>query len=1447
MRVELSMVKVECDGCKAPYQIDEKRIPEAGLKMRCPKCGTNLLVTKPAAGDPGQADLPTARPAGGPGAPPRAAPPRPPPPPRPKAAPPPRAPAQAPAFGEIDEPLPGGGFGEIDLKMDMSGGGAPPETDLPAVRGAPQYGGFGEVDLPMAAGDHADLPMAAGGRADLPMPSAARPRGAPPPVPTGPGGGFAPRPPATQGDAPWPSAPPEDDFPMAAGGHTDLPSPAGGRADLPMPAHGGAPPTAVKRRNPTVNFGDIDLPIAPSVGLPAAQPPGAQPAGAPPQAHPPVRGRTVNLGDVDLPMAPTAGLPVPAGAPPVARPVRGRTVNFGDIDLPSVPEDEGLPDGRGFGELDLPLVSDDLPSPAGAGLPAPAYGAGLPAAAAYGAGLPSPAYGAGLPSPAHGAGLPSPAHGAGLPSPAYGAGLPAPAYGAGLPAPAYGAGLPSPAGGSGLPMPAYGSGLPMAAQGQGLPMAVQGGGLPMPAQGQGLPMPMPGGGLPMPAQGQGYPMAMPGGGLPMPAQGQGYPMAMPGGGLPTAADVGYPELAGFGGEAALDGAPRSSAFDDSDRAVPQMDGQAPQLGAVGIDIEGGAARAAVGDEADLAAIPLAPGEGAVPSQRRAREHADPVKKGNARKLAVFVAVAAALTGGAFSLVPSVGPFGAYFVIDKINAKSNAAALDALRQAVDAQLDEDTYAASSAAIDRCKAALGTMPRFAPAAAHCAYVVLDRGLRFGRRTEDEALAKQLLAKAGGGGEDAAILATAALDVLAGQPGKARGPATALAQKAAQDVDAAVVAAYVELADAVHDGGATPNAPAAKAAVAAWTAAVTVHKSARTLFGLARAQLAAGDPKAAEKSARDALALSKAHAGARTLIATAIGADPIREAEAIALLKQVTDEGDTSRAASEGEMVDAFTATGYVHLGRSRMSAAAQAFAGALKLNPLAVRALIGNGEVFYRSGRFSEALARYEAATNADPASIVAKVGIAKTYISLERMKEAKDMLKVLRDAKPTEPLVILWLGKAEEALGNKKEAETAYTEAIKAGGNRPEVVDAYVALAHLLSAIGRTEDANTRLAEAAKKFPDFPALHRARGEVALQMGRYDEARGELEAALVHDEDLGARFNLGVALRRMRRFDEASAVFDKVGTIDPDFPGLALERGVLFQETGKSDMALESYRKALEKAPNDVDLKLRVGSTQVIAGHALEAIKMLEEVRKARPNSAEANHFLGRALLVKGENLVEAMRYLELAANIDTNRAEYHLYVGWAANELNQPGKAGPALNRAIELDHELGDAYWQRGITLQKQTEIQDALRDLQTALAKRPSRYEAWATIALCQEDLQKWAEAEKAWRAAIAGNDDVAEWHYRLGKLLDGHGNKASVQAELEKALEIANRPGQPHYLWLYDLHFLLAETLHRNPANKARTIEEYQHFLELAPPGLAYRDDARKALLGMGVRIDH
>jgi predicted Zn finger-like uncharacterized protein len=39
------MIKVECVSCKSPYDVDERRIPEKGMKMRCPKCNTSFMVS----------------------------------------------------------------------------------------------------------------------------------------------------------------------------------------------------------------------------------------------------------------------------------------------------------------------------------------------------------------------------------------------------------------------------------------------------------------------------------------------------------------------------------------------------------------------------------------------------------------------------------------------------------------------------------------------------------------------------------------------------------------------------------------------------------------------------------------------------------------------------------------------------------------------------------------------------------------------------------------------------------------------------------------------------------------------------------------------------------------------------------------------------------------------------------------------------------------------------------------------------------------------------------------------------------------------------------------------------------------------------------------------------------------------------------------------------------
>lgn len=281
----------------------------------------------------------------------------------------------------------------------------------------------------------------------------------------------------------------------------------------------------------------------------------------------------------------------------------------------------------------------------------------------------------------------------------------------------------------------------------------------------------------------------------------------------------------------------------------------------------------------------------------------------------------------------------------------------------------------------------------------------------------------------------------------------------------------------------------------------------------------------------------------------------------------------------------------------------------------------------------------------------------------------------------------------------------------------------------------------------------------------------------------------------------------------------------------------------DNTIEAYLEALERTPDDFEVQLRVGSMMVIAGQVRRAIPLLERAQAQCPRSPEANHFLGRALLHEGTRLVDAMSYLETAVRLDPNRAEHHLYVGWAANELGLMSRARPALDEAIALDPHLGDAYWQRGSLLQKMGAITEALADLRRALAERPSRVDAWSTIARCHEDLRQWREADDAYRRAIEGNDTIADWHYRLGALRARHGNPDTAVASLERAiaLEETGEAKSPP-LWLHRAHLLLGEAYQRRH-DRAKAIAHYQRTLELAPSDGDGRRRAEAGLSALGV----
>jgi tetratricopeptide (TPR) repeat protein len=646
----------------------------------------------------------------------------------------------------------------------------------------------------------------------------------------------------------------------------------------------------------------------------------------------------------------------------------------------------------------------------------------------------------------------------------------------------------------------------------------------------------------------------------------------------------------------------------------------------------------------------------------------------------------------------------------------------------------------------------------------------------------------------------------------------------RRSPSDIDALALSGEVEL-----------RARDDAAAVSAWQALSKLESSARASFGLARARFSAGDSAAAESFAKATLERNPRHVGAKILLARIAAARPGKEPEAISWLEQVAKQPEL---ASSEERVSASTLLGDIHIARSRISRAEAAYTDALKINPKAARALIGLGEALYRAGRYSEAQARFEAGAQADPDDVFAKVGVAKSKLMLERLEDANASLKKLRESHPASLLVSYWYGRVLEAVGDRAEAERVYRAGIDKGKDDPLLVDAYIALALLQNQQGRADEAQKTLAAARSRLPASAAIHRALGDVALSQGRYSDAQTELRQAIKLDpEDLGAKFRLGSALRRDRKFDDALAVFAEVAATDAEYPGLALERGLLFEASNRTEEALKAYESALAKAPDDPDLMLRVGCGYATAARTKEAEELLRKVLALRPTSAETNHCLGRALLAEGSRLADALRMLERAVELDPHRPEFHLYVGWAANEAGNVPKAQRELDQAIALDQSLADAYWQRGVLRQRQGVVRDAVQDLTRALQLRPTRYEAHAALADAYYDLGREPLALAEWQKAVAAQPDNATWHFRYGKLLADNHMVDTARAELTLALQLAEKTPRGER-WIWEAHHRLARAIGQRPD----AVPHWEAFLRLGPLDSPYRAEAKTALEQLG-----
>ena len=148
---------------------------------------------------------------------------------------------------------------------------------------------------------------------------------------------------------------------------------------------------------------------------------------------------------------------------------------------------------------------------------------------------------------------------------------------------------------------------------------------------------------------------------------------------------------------------------------------------------------------------------------------------------------------------------------------------------------------------------------------------------------------------------------------------------------------------------------------------------------------------------------------------------------------------------------------------------------------------------------------------------------------------------------------------------------------------------------------------------------------------------------------------------ARNNLGVALRRRGRVDEAIEQYKLALQEDPRYVEAHSNLGTAYYTQGRTEEALEEYRLAAENAGPDGYVHQRLGVTLLRLGRHQDAIKQFRRALSKEPEMADAHYNLAECYRSLGDEKKAAKEY-QAAIEIDPN----HLAAQTRLEQLSRPG-------------------------------------------------------------------------------------------------------------------------------------------------------------------------------------
>jgi serine/threonine-protein kinase len=201
-----------------------------------------------------------------------------------------------------------------------------------------------------------------------------------------------------------------------------------------------------------------------------------------------------------------------------------------------------------------------------------------------------------------------------------------------------------------------------------------------------------------------------------------------------------------------------------------------------------------------------------------------------------------------------------------------------------------------------------------------------------------------------------------------------------------------------------------------------------------------------------------------------------------------------------------------------------------------------------------------------------------------------------------------------------------------------------------------------------------------------------------------------------------------------------------PVVYVTLGNIHRSTGKYDLALQEYQRALELDPRSADAVIGLAESYDSAGRTADAEAAFRKAIALRPDSWEGYNHLG-SFLDDHQRFDEAIAQFHHAIELTPDNAPVYLNLGAVYIDVGEPKRfpeAEQMLRKSIALDPSY-PAYTNLGYLYIQQHKYSEAAEAVEKALQLNDKDYITWGNLALAYEGLKDKEKTDKAHDREIA------------------------------------------------------------------------------------------------------